>query len=274
MCFFSPGAEATTTWDENKIYGCVCDSSWTVGLASGQTQQPEWFEPDCSLRRWAALAAKYLLASFVVASHQAHCCLLSLHRLPTRCPTGDDPNTAVTETDCEGVTVCSLLSAHVCLVSLLSRFHQKRNVCFHWMIIFCIIPSGCRWIWCWRSRQFMPCRLFQQRNMRLQNWRVQVLYRILQVLLHPTLCASPSILLHHLSSSQIVVLIFVLLKILCFKFTNNFVKSLIVFVFVLHSYFFFPVKIVAKSQCLQNKHNLPMHKHQHLSRQYPPSHLK
>jgi hypothetical protein len=28
------------------IYGCVCDSSWTVGLASGQTQQPEYFGPD------------------------------------------------------------------------------------------------------------------------------------------------------------------------------------------------------------------------------------
>lgn len=64
------GAEETTTWDENKIYGCVCDSSWVVGLASGQVQEPEWFEPDCSKRR---------------------------------CPTGDDPNTAAVETDCYNV---------------------------------------------------------------------------------------------------------------------------------------------------------------------------
>merc|ERR1719199_2210776 len=63
------GAEDTTTWDENKIYGCVCDSSWIVGLASGETQQPEWFGPDCSLRR---------------------------------CPTGDDPYTTTDETRCTG----------------------------------------------------------------------------------------------------------------------------------------------------------------------------
>jgi hypothetical protein len=45
------GAEETTTWDEAKIYGCVCDSSWTVGLTSGATQQSEFFGPDCSLKR-------------------------------------------------------------------------------------------------------------------------------------------------------------------------------------------------------------------------------
>ena len=62
------GAEDTTTWDENKIYGCVCDSSWTVGLSSGATQQAEYFGPDCSMRR---------------------------------CPSGDDPRSiTVDETDC------------------------------------------------------------------------------------------------------------------------------------------------------------------------------
>jgi hypothetical protein len=39
------------TWDESKLFGCVCDSSWTVGLESGETQQAEWFGPDCSLRK-------------------------------------------------------------------------------------------------------------------------------------------------------------------------------------------------------------------------------
>jgi hypothetical protein len=39
------------TWDESKLYGCVCDSSWTVGLESGETQQAEWFGADCSLRK-------------------------------------------------------------------------------------------------------------------------------------------------------------------------------------------------------------------------------
>merc|ERR1711998_289039 len=58
------GDETTTTWDEDMIYGCVCDSSWSVGLKSGQRQTPEWFQHDCSLRH---------------------------------CPTGDDPRTSKDE---------------------------------------------------------------------------------------------------------------------------------------------------------------------------------
>ncbi|TYZ50992.1 hypothetical protein PybrP1_012826 [[Pythium] brassicae (nom. inval.)] len=63
------GAEATTTWDQNRIFGCVCDSSWDVGLAAGQRQSSQWFGADCSLMR---------------------------------CPSGDDPMTTVDETDCGG----------------------------------------------------------------------------------------------------------------------------------------------------------------------------
>ena len=44
------GEEDGDTWDEDMIYGCVCDSSWAVGLASGQRQDAEWFGPDCSMR--------------------------------------------------------------------------------------------------------------------------------------------------------------------------------------------------------------------------------
>lgn len=63
------GNEPTTTWDENKIFGCVCDSAWEVGYGSGQYQQTQWFGPDCSLKH---------------------------------CPSGDDPRTdAVDEQDCE-----------------------------------------------------------------------------------------------------------------------------------------------------------------------------
>ena len=64
------GAEDSTTWDEDKLYGCVCDSSWTVGLKSGETQEAEWFGPDCSLRH---------------------------------CPSNDDPRTILVETDCSAV---------------------------------------------------------------------------------------------------------------------------------------------------------------------------
>ena len=63
------GNQATTTWDEGKIFGCVCDSSWDVGYASGQTQATQYFGADCSLKR---------------------------------CPSGDDPRTTtIDETDGE-----------------------------------------------------------------------------------------------------------------------------------------------------------------------------
>jgi len=65
------GDSDTTTWDEDMVHGCVCDSSWAVGLGSGQTQTPEWFGADCSLRH---------------------------------CPSGNDPNTAADETDCTNST--------------------------------------------------------------------------------------------------------------------------------------------------------------------------
>jgi hypothetical protein len=40
--------QSTTTWDEDRMYGCVCDSSWAVGLRSGERQSSQWFGPDCS----------------------------------------------------------------------------------------------------------------------------------------------------------------------------------------------------------------------------------
>lgn len=58
-------------WDDESIYGCVCDSSWPVGLGSGQKQVPEWFGPDCSMKH---------------------------------CPGGDDPRTSWDDTDCFNVT--------------------------------------------------------------------------------------------------------------------------------------------------------------------------
>lgn len=47
------GAESTTTWDEERMFGCVCDSSWSVGLASGETQVPEFFGSNCE-QRWSS----------------------------------------------------------------------------------------------------------------------------------------------------------------------------------------------------------------------------
>ena len=59
-------------WDDDMIYGCLCESRWPVGLGSGETQESEWFGPDCSLRH---------------------------------CPSADDPvTTTIDETNCFNVT--------------------------------------------------------------------------------------------------------------------------------------------------------------------------
>lgn len=58
------------TWAAGVVTGCLCDSTWPVGLGPGETQTPEFFGADCSLRH---------------------------------CPSGDDPETAEDETDCTGV---------------------------------------------------------------------------------------------------------------------------------------------------------------------------
>jgi len=86
------GDEGASTWDEDMLFGCVCDSTWPVGLGSGQTQEPEWFGPDCSLRH---------------------------------CPSNDDPRTAKVETDCHNVTAHGSLyagqSGNLCQVDCSNR---------------------------------------------------------------------------------------------------------------------------------------------------------
>lgn len=63
-------------WDHDKIYGCLCDSTWKVGLGAGETQEGEWFGPDCSLRH---------------------------------CPSGDNPRTTnIDETNCSSVVPTGL----------------------------------------------------------------------------------------------------------------------------------------------------------------------
>lgn len=44
------GDECATTWDQDSIYVCVCDTRWEVGLGNLQVQEPEYFGPDCSKR--------------------------------------------------------------------------------------------------------------------------------------------------------------------------------------------------------------------------------
>jgi len=38
------------SWDAYSNHGCLCDSAWKVGLAANETQEPEWFGPNCARR--------------------------------------------------------------------------------------------------------------------------------------------------------------------------------------------------------------------------------
>jgi len=64
-------AESNVTWDERYLHLCHCDSGWSVGLGSDETQVPEYFGAACQLRH---------------------------------CPSGDDPLTTIDETNCTAVT--------------------------------------------------------------------------------------------------------------------------------------------------------------------------
>jgi hypothetical protein len=65
-------------WDGRKLMGCLCDSSWSVGLGNGETQATEWFGPDCSMKR---------------------------------CPSGNDPLTVDDETNCEGKSYNGIMNS-------------------------------------------------------------------------------------------------------------------------------------------------------------------
>ena len=96
------------------MFGCVCDSSWSVGLGAGDTQEPEWFGPDCSYRKYqptspsSHLTSSHLRAWVLLYLIVCGYCLLIVALLidadPGHCPSADNPRTAKVETDCEGVT--------------------------------------------------------------------------------------------------------------------------------------------------------------------------
>eukprot|EP00286_Rhodomonas_abbreviata_P029045 CAMPEP_0181292612 /NCGR_PEP_ID=MMETSP1101-20121128/2603_1 /TAXON_ID=46948 /ORGANISM="Rhodomonas abbreviata, Strain Caron Lab Isolate" /LENGTH=177 /DNA_ID=CAMNT_0023397101 /DNA_START=544 /DNA_END=1077 /DNA_ORIENTATION=- len=60
-------SNSSIAWDSKKQMACLCESSWAVGLAAGETQAAEYFGVDCSLRR---------------------------------CPSADNPRTTANETNC------------------------------------------------------------------------------------------------------------------------------------------------------------------------------
>lgn len=80
------------------VTGCLCESSWPVGLKVNQTQQSEWFGPDCSMRK-SLCSSRYLLVMGSVDGVQ-----LMLAYCAGHCPSADDPRTVLDETDCSNAT--------------------------------------------------------------------------------------------------------------------------------------------------------------------------
>jgi hypothetical protein len=89
--------QATTTWDQERILGCVCDSGWAVGLGDGEIQATEYFGADCSRR--ASPLSLSLQTPFASPGILTRLWLVSAGH----CPTGDDPETDVDETNCQSV---------------------------------------------------------------------------------------------------------------------------------------------------------------------------
>jgi len=55
----------TKTFDAISTTACVCDSKWKVGLKSNETQDGEWFGPDCSLRHCPSGSFSLLSFKFI-----------------------------------------------------------------------------------------------------------------------------------------------------------------------------------------------------------------
>ena len=96
------------SWDAEVHMGCVCDSSWSVGIKRGQTQLAEFFGPSCEFKR---------------------------------CPSGDDPDThTIDETDChnkaQGTFNSSILGevGNLCHVDCSNRgtcdYHSGKCRCY------------------------------------------------------------------------------------------------------------------------------------------------
>ena len=86
-------------WEADKVFGCLCDSTWAVGLTANTRQQSEWFGPDCSQRA---------------------------------CPSANDPDTSVDDEDCAGVAPDPALAGQIGMVG--NKCHVEcanRGVCDH-----------------------------------------------------------------------------------------------------------------------------------------------
>ena len=89
-------SKTTTTWDQDRVFGCACDSAWAVGAGPGELQATEYFGADCSRRTQPTHLTHYMYLA-------VGCSYMLVVVCTGRCPTGNDPETStVDETDCSG----------------------------------------------------------------------------------------------------------------------------------------------------------------------------
>merc|ERR1711988_1170272 len=108
------------SWDASLSYGCVCDSSWPVGLGYGETQQSEFFGAACQFRR---------------------------------CPTGDDPLTWWDETDGYGQSAVDSTTLLGAPGNLFHNDCSSRGVC-DYLTGDCTCFEGFRGINCGISEHY------------------------------------------------------------------------------------------------------------------------
>ena len=86
--------------------GCLCDSSWEVGLLNGTRQEAEWFGIDCSLRKcFPVHLTLFMIYTCMQSLITLLLLLLSLvwYVMSGHCPSSEDLNTNITETNCTAV---------------------------------------------------------------------------------------------------------------------------------------------------------------------------
>lgn len=81
------GYDEDIAWDADIVHGCVCDSSWSVGLGSTDTQLAEYFGADCSMSMYHIQCTNHHVCSRL--SHLLIHRTMPLWRQPHHSPRGD-----------------------------------------------------------------------------------------------------------------------------------------------------------------------------------------
>lgn len=129
-------ADYDGAFDSSRLFGCVCDSEWAVGLGDGEVQAPEWFGSSPAFRFPSDM---YQALHLVPCSASDRCVAFFACCLGTQgpdcalrhCPTGDNLETPLDETNCSGVNGGS--AYNLCLVECAGQGdcnHVRTHVCW------------------------------------------------------------------------------------------------------------------------------------------------